>query len=161
MGVHLKIGLLSFAEWNELTKISVRGLVSGATRTNPSWEATRWAPDLIMKFCSVHVNPIEERLLKDKGRRLTLQEEHNWQLLFLIVARGEVNGKLHATVHRRAWRKQFRPHKQWAYLSCLKTFCRPSKHFADETSSRDMALELFKKGALFKEVEIQSNLIGG
>lgn len=38
-----------------------RGLVSGATMMIPCSEAARWLPDLVMKFCSVHVSPVTQK----------------------------------------------------------------------------------------------------
>lgn len=38
-------------------KKALLGEVSGAIRATPSVEATRCAPDLVIKFSSVHVRP--------------------------------------------------------------------------------------------------------
>lgn len=41
----------------EINKFDLLGEVSGTTKAMPSVEATRCAPDLIMKFSSVQVRP--------------------------------------------------------------------------------------------------------
>ena len=45
------------AKINKWKHFDLLGEVSGATKATPSAEAARWAPDLKMKFSSVHVRP--------------------------------------------------------------------------------------------------------
>ena len=54
--------LLSKGEFINLSKgipWDLLGLVSGATSAIPCSAAYLWAPALVTKFCSVHVNPVK------------------------------------------------------------------------------------------------------